>query len=131
MDGGRTDPDLRRLRSFVAVAERLHFGQAAAALHVTRPALSRQIQQLEHDLGVTLFRRDSREAALTPAGEQFLQDSRNLLAAARAARTRVRRIAAGEGVLKVGFMLSSGITAPLHAFSAREPQVRVELVRLR
>lgn len=131
MDGGRTDLDLRRLRSFVAVAERLHFGQAAAALHVTRPALSRQIQQLEHDLGVTLFRRDSREAALTPAGEQFLQDSRNLLAAARAAQTRVRRIAAGEGVLKVGFMLSSGITAPLHAFSAREPQVRVELVRLR
>ncbi|MFE7984958.1 LysR family transcriptional regulator [Streptomyces cellulosae] len=44
MDGGRTDLDLRRLRSFVAVAERLHFGQAAAALHVTQPALSRQIQ---------------------------------------------------------------------------------------
>ncbi|GHE48257.1 LysR family transcriptional regulator [Streptomyces cellulosae] len=131
MDGGRTDLDLRRLRSFVAVAERLHFGQAAAALHVTQPALSRQIQQLEHDLGVTLFRRSSREVALTPAGEQFLQDSRELLAVARAAQNRVRRIAAGEGVLKVGFMLSSDITAPLHAFSAREPQVRIELVRLR
>ncbi|WP_342210876.1 LysR family transcriptional regulator [Streptomyces sp. DH-12] len=131
MDGRRTDLDLRRLRSFVAVAERLHFGQAAAALHVTRPALSRQIQRLEHDLGVTLFRRNSREVALTPAGEQFLQDSRDLLAAARAARIRVRRTAAGEGVLKAGFMLSSGITAPLHAFSAREPQVCVELVRLR
>ncbi|KEG38304.1 MULTISPECIES: LysR family transcriptional regulator [Streptomyces althioticus group] len=131
MDGGRTDLDLRRLRSFVAVAERLHFGQAAAALHVTQPALSRQIQQLEHDLGVTLFRRSSREVALTPAGEQFLQDSRELLAAARAAQNRARRIASGEGVLKVGFMLSSDITAPLHAFSAREPQVRIELVRLR
>lgn len=131
MDGGQTDLDLRRLRSFVAVAERLHFGQAAAALHVTQPALSRQIQQLEHDLGVTLFRRSSREVALTPAGEQFLRDSRELLAVARAAQNRVRRIAAGEGVLKVGFMLSSDITAPLHAFSAREPQVRIELVRLR
>ncbi|MEU6335104.1 LysR substrate-binding domain-containing protein [Streptomyces cellulosae] len=131
MDGGQTDLDLRRLRSFVAVAERLHFGQAAAALHVTQPAPSRQIQQLEHDLGVTLFRRSSREVALTPAGEQFLQDSRELLAAARAAQNRVRRIAADEGVLKVGFMLSSDITAPLHAFSAREPQVRIELVRLR
>ncbi|MCP9994941.1 LysR family transcriptional regulator [Streptomyces werraensis] len=131
MDGGRTDLDLRRLRSFVAVAERLHFGQAAAALHVTQPALSRQIQQLEHDLGVSLFRRSSREVALTPAGEQFLQDSRELLAAARAAQNRARRIAAGEGVLKVGFMLSSDITAPLHAFSAREPEVRIELVRLR
>ncbi|MEU5463351.1 LysR family transcriptional regulator [Streptomyces althioticus] len=131
MDGGRTDLDLRRLRSFVAVAERLHFGQAAAALHVTQPALSRQIQQLEHDLGVTLFRRSSREVALTPAGEQFLHDSRELLAAARAARNRARRIAAGQAVLKVGFMLGSDITAPLHAFSAREPQVRIELVRLR
>ncbi|WP_225639865.1 LysR family transcriptional regulator [Streptomyces werraensis] len=131
MDGGRTDLDLRRLRSFVAVAERLHFGQAAAALHVTQPALSRQIQQLEHDLGVPLFRRSSREVALTPAGEQFLQDSRELLAAARAAQNRARRVAAGEGVLKVGFMLSSDITAPLHAFSAREPEVRIELVRLR
>ncbi|MEV5187088.1 LysR family transcriptional regulator [Streptomyces werraensis] len=131
MDGGRTDLDLRRLRSFVAVAERLHFGQAAAALHVTQPALSRQIQQLEHDLGVSLFRRSSREVALTPAGEQFLQDSRELLAAARAAQNRARRVAAGEGVLKVGFMLSSDITAPLHAFSAREPEVRIELVRLR
>ncbi|MDT6987610.1 LysR family transcriptional regulator [Streptomyces lusitanus] len=131
MDGGDTELDLRRLRSFVAVAERLHFGQAAAALHVTQPALSRQIQQLEHDLGVTLFHRSSREVALTPAGEQLLQDARDLLAAARAARNRARRIAAGEGVLKVGFMLSSDITAPLHAFSAREPRVRIELVRLR
>ncbi|MET9308269.1 LysR family transcriptional regulator [Streptomyces cellulosae] len=55
----------------------MHFGKAAAALHVTQPALSRQIQQLEHDLGVTLFRRSGREVALTPAGEQFLQDSRD------------------------------------------------------
>ncbi|MFI9724914.1 LysR family transcriptional regulator [Streptomyces sp. NPDC052092] len=131
MDGGQTDLDLRRLRSFVAVAERLHFGQAAAALHVTQPALSRQIQQLEHDLGVVLFHRSSREVALTPAGEQFLHDSRELLAAARAARNRARRIAAGEGVLKIGFMLSSDITAPLHAFSARRPEARIELVRLR
>ncbi|MGA5515748.1 LysR family substrate-binding domain-containing protein [Streptomyces pseudogriseolus] len=65
------------------------------------------------------------------AGEQFLQDARDLLAAARAARNRARRIAAGEGVLKVGVMLSSDITAPLHAFSAREARVRIELVRLR
>ncbi|MGA5116121.1 LysR family substrate-binding domain-containing protein [Streptomyces pseudogriseolus] len=65
------------------------------------------------------------------AGEQFLQDARDLLAAARAARNRARRIAAGEGVLRVGFMLSSDITAPLHTFSAREARVRIELVRLR
>ncbi|GGW94134.1 LysR family transcriptional regulator [Streptomyces malachitofuscus] len=131
MNGGQSDLDLRRLRGFVAVAERLHFGQAAAALHVTQPALSRQIQQLEHDLGVALFTRNSREVTLTPAGEQFLEDSRALLAAARTARDRARRIATGENLLKVGFMLSCDITAPLHAFSAHHPEVRIELVRLR
>ncbi|MEU9356382.1 LysR family transcriptional regulator [Streptomyces griseoloalbus] len=131
MNDGQVDLDLRRLRSFVAVAERLHFGQAAAALHVTQPALSRQIQQLEHDLGIALFTRNSREVTLTPAGEQFLQDSKALLAAARAAQDRARRIATGEDVLRVGFMLSSEITAPLHAFSARHPEVRIELVRMR
>ena len=86
-----------------------------------------------------LFRRSSREVALTPAGEQFLQDSRELLAATPgncwrppAPRgTAPGGSRAGEGVLKVGLMLSSDITAPLHAFSAREPRVRIELVRLR
>ncbi|MFJ5262539.1 LysR family transcriptional regulator [Streptomyces sp. NPDC088387] len=125
------DLDLRKLRYFVAVAERLHFGQAAAALHVTQPALSRQIQQLEHDLGVALFTRNSREVALTPSGTQFLKDSRTLLAVAREAQERARRIEAGQDSLKIGFMLGTDITAVVHAFSERHPGVRLELVRLR
>ncbi|MER6984612.1 LysR substrate-binding domain-containing protein, partial [Streptomyces carpinensis] len=131
MQGGPVDLDLRKLRYFVAVAERLHFGQAAAALHVTQPALSRQIQQLEHDLGVTLFTRNSREVTLTPAGEQFLHDAKALLAAGRVAQERARRIEAGEDSLTIGFMLGTDVTPALHAFSERQPAVRLELVRLR
>jgi DNA-binding transcriptional LysR family regulator len=125
------DLDVRKLRSFVAVAERLHFGQAAAALHVTQPALSRQIQQLEHEMGVALFTRNSREVTLTPAGEQFLHDARALLTCAQAALDRARRVDAGEDSLTVGFMLGTDITAALHAFTDRHPAVRIELVRIR
>ncbi len=125
------DLDLRKLRYFVAVAERRHFGQAALALHVTQPALSRQVRQLEHDLRVELFTRSTREVALTPAGEQFLRDAKALLAAAEAAQDRARRISAGDDALIVGFMLGTDVTLALNAFSVRYPDVSVELVRLR
>lgn len=131
MRGGPADLDLRRLRSFVAVAERLHFGQAALALHVTQPALSRQIQQLEHDLGTALLIRSSRDVVLTPAGRQLLHDAKDLLAAAEAAQDRVRRIGSGVRSLTVGFMLGTDAATPLHGFSARHPDVIVELVRMR
>lgn len=126
-----TDVDLRKVRYFVAVAERLHFGQAALALHITQPALSRQIQQLERDLGVELFVRSSREVALTPAGEQFLQCGRQLLAFAQTALDSTRRAAAGDDALRVGFMLGMDTEAILRAFSARHPGVSVLLERLR
>ncbi|MEV5546613.1 LysR substrate-binding domain-containing protein [Streptomyces sp. NPDC052309] len=125
------DLDLRKLRYFVAVAERLHFGRAALALHVTQPALSRQVRQLEHDLGAVLFSRTSREVTLTPAGEQLLHDARALLAAAQAAQERAGRIGAGRHTLTVGFMLGTDVTAALNAFSANHPDVPIELVRIR
>ncbi|MGQ4444735.1 LysR family transcriptional regulator, partial [Streptomyces violaceoruber] len=83
------DLDLRKLRYFVAVADRLHFGRAADALHIAQPALSRQIRALEQDLGASLFTRDSHGVTLTDAGRQLLDDAGPLLASAHAVRRRV------------------------------------------
>ena len=125
------DIDLRKVRYFVAVAERLHFGHAAVALHITQPALSRQIQQLEREIGVELFARSSREVALTRAGEQFLDFSRQLLALTQTALESVRRTAAGNDAFRVGFMLGMDTEATLRAFTASRPDVSVLLERLR
>src|ERR1700751_3031602 len=74
------DLGLSKLRYFVAVADRLHFGRAADDLHVTQPVLGRQIRALEHDLGASLFTRDSHGVTLTDAGRQLLADAGPLLA---------------------------------------------------
>lgn len=73
------DLDLRLVRYFVAVADELHFGRAAARLFISQPALSKQIRRLETQLGAALLVRDSRHVTLTARGERFLDDARNLL----------------------------------------------------
>ncbi|MGF7238501.1 MAG: LysR family transcriptional regulator [Frankia sp.] len=120
------DVDLRKLRYFVAVAERLHFGRAAEFLHIAQPALSRQIRALEHDLGVRLFDRDRHRVTLTPAGRQLLDDARPLLAAAAATRRRVRRAGDGHRTFTVGFRAGIAVTAAVRAFAAEHPDVTVE-----
>lgn len=96
--------ELHQLRCFVAVAEELHFGRAAARLHMTQPPLSRQIQLLEHGLGVLLLERNNRQARLTLAGQSFLADARRVLQTAELAAQSARRIANGEsGRLTLGF----------------------------
>ena len=72
-------PELRELRAFVAVAEELHFGRAAARLHVAQSPLSRTIQKLESEIGVALFVRNRRNVRITPAGELLLDSARELL----------------------------------------------------
>ncbi|GHD02236.1 LysR family transcriptional regulator [Zhihengliuella salsuginis] len=102
---------LDQIKSFVAVAEELHFGRAAERLNMTQPPLSRQIQKLEKTVGVQLVERDNRKVALTAAGNAFLQDARKLLVAAEQAPSTARRIAQGQaGVLRIGFTATSGFS---------------------
>ncbi|MFX4228959.1 MAG: LysR family transcriptional regulator [Porticoccaceae bacterium] len=70
--------ELHQLNCFIVVAEELHFGKAAARLNMTQPPLSRQIQVLEHKMGVSLFNRSSRSVALTPTGLSFLPEARRI-----------------------------------------------------
>ncbi|WP_051276416.1 LysR family transcriptional regulator [Marmoricola sp. URHB0036] len=76
------DLDIRLVRYFVAVADELHFGRAAAKLYISQPALSKQIRKLESEVGTQLLVRDSRHVELTARGEHFLVDARQLLALA-------------------------------------------------
>jgi DNA-binding transcriptional LysR family regulator len=95
--------ELRQLTYFVAVAEELHFGRAAARLHLASPSLSQQIKSLERELGTQLLVRDRRHVELTPAGSQFLNDAREVLAAATRAFDRARN-GAGELPLRLGYV---------------------------
>lgn len=123
------DVDLRKLRYFVAVADDLHFGRAAERLHIAQPVLSRQIRALEDELGVRLFARDRRGTALTPAGEQLLEDAPALLAGSRALLRRVRSAAEETPRFTIGFMPGLTVTPAIAAFTARHPEVEVRLLR--
>ena len=124
--------ELRHLRYFTAVAAHGSFNRAAQVLHLTQPALSRQVKDLEEEIGVPLLVRGVNSATLTPVGESFYEDSRELLERAEKAIHRAR----GEGkaeVLRVGYMpaLVQGIMVPaMEKFQAAKPGVRIELVEL-
>jgi DNA-binding transcriptional LysR family regulator len=95
--------ELRHLRYFVGVGEEQHFGRAAERLHVAQPALSRQIQDLEREIGFLLFDRLPRGVRLSSAGKLFLGDARRILQDVDEARRRAERIALGKaGTLRVG-----------------------------
>ena len=126
--------ELRHLRYFVAVAEELHFGRAAERLFIAQPPLSQQIQQLERELGVSLFARTSRRVQLTPAGEAFLTEARQILAGVTHAAGAAQRAARGEtGWLGIGFAASATydlLPAVLHDFRASFPEVALSLQEL-
>ncbi|GAA5209445.1 LysR family transcriptional regulator [Microbacterium kyungheense] len=114
------DLDLRLVRYFVVVADELHFGRAAARLHISQPALSKQIRRLESDLGFRLLTRDSRHVALTPDGARFLRDARVLIAHA----TRMTRAEdAGIRIAHIFDLDTSRLV--VDAFAARFPDVAV------
>ena len=104
--------DLRHLRYFLAVAEELHFGNAAKRLHMAQPPLSQQIRRLEDEIGHPLFLRSSRSVKLTPAGKALVDRARRTLTKVDEDLEAVRSVARGEvGVLKVGFVGSSMLTS--------------------
>lgn len=126
---GVVDVDLRRLRYFLVLADELHYGRAAEALHLAQPALSRSIATLERELGVTLFERSRSGTRLAPAGELLREEARALLGAADALQRRVR-VADREGrSLQLGFMPGLILTPVLRRLEERHPGLRVEVTR--
>ena len=86
----------RHLRYFLAVAQYLHVTRAAARLHIAQPALTQNIQQLESELGVELFRRQGRRLSLTEAGQVFIEEAGQSLRQFEQAQQSARRAARGE-----------------------------------
>jgi len=100
--------ELRQLRYFMMLAETLHFGRAAARLHISQPPLSRQINALEKTLGVELLSRTSRHVVLTPAGRHFQERISQVFALLEATRHSTQAVARGErGSLDIGFTMSA------------------------
>lgn len=123
--------ELRHLRYFVAVAEELHFGRAAARLNISQPPLSQQIQSLEQQVGARLFARTNRSVSLTAAGKQFLTDTRQILIQVDEAAARAARLHQGEtGELRIGFTSSApfiqAVSDTLSRFRLQYPDVHLQ-----
>ena len=127
--------ELRHLRYFVGVAEEQHFGRAAARLRVAQPALSRQIQDLEREMGFLLFDRLPRGVQLSAAGKLFLGDARRILQDVDEAKRRAERIARGKaGTLRIGIATAVSwhglVVNSFREFRRRQPDVELELHHL-
>jgi DNA-binding transcriptional LysR family regulator len=124
-------PELWQLRYFLAVAEQLHFGRAAAALHISQPPLSRAIRGLEQRLGVVLFARSRRRVELTPEGTRLLGEARRMLGQLERTVQEVRGMARGEeGRLRIGFVSLADygvLPGLLKAFKLARPGIALAL----
>jgi len=120
--------ELRHLRYFVAAAEMENVSRAALKLHVSQPALSRQIRDLEEELGFLLLERTAKAVKLTEAGRIFLEEARAVLERAEAAVRAARAVATGQREeLHVGYaptLTARFLPGALRAFQASMPQVR-------
>ena len=121
--------DLKLLRYFLAVAEELHFGRAAARLNMSQPPLSLHIKELETQLGTLLFIRHSRSVALTHAGKVLMEESKRLLMSANQALARVEQIGRGEaGRIELGIVgtaMWSHLRSLMRQFIKAHPNVDV------
>jgi DNA-binding transcriptional LysR family regulator len=127
--------ELRHLRYFVSVGEEQHFGRAAARLHIAQPALSRQIQNLETEIGFLLFDRLPRGVRLSAAGELFLNDTRRILQDVDEAKRRAERIALGKaGTLRIGIAMALSwhgmVVESFREFRRRQPDAELVLHHL-
>ena len=124
--------ELRHLRYFVAVAAHGSFNRAAEILHLTQPALSRQVKDLEEELGVPLLVRGQNMVKLTESGDLFYEEAREVIARAHEAVQRVRGQARNE-TLRVGYapsIIAGVMSAVLEKFQSATPRVRIELTDL-
>jgi DNA-binding transcriptional LysR family regulator len=124
--------ELRHLRYFVAVGEEQHYGRAAQRLRVAQPALSRQIQDLEDEVGFKLFERLPRGVKLSAAGKLFLEDARRILQQVSEAAARAARVARGQsGTLRIGFTENASwhgvVPDSLRKFRQRQPDAELQL----
>jgi DNA-binding transcriptional LysR family regulator len=125
--------ELRHLRYFIAVAESQSFRLAAERIHVTQPAITRQVHDLEAEVGVSLFHRTTIGVVLTPAGELFLREARLALSVLSAATRSAKRVAAGlEGTLRIGFVENAswdGLVPDAFAkFQDQAPEIHLSLM---
>jgi DNA-binding transcriptional LysR family regulator len=127
--------ELRHLRYFVAVAESQSLRLAAERIHITQPAITRQIHDLEAELGVELFVRTPWGVTLTPAGELFLRETRTAFDVLNSAMRSARRVASGmQGRLRIGFVENASWTGLVpevfHRFQQDAPDLGLELLPL-
>src|ERR1700751_5959511 len=124
--------ELRHLRYFVAIGEEQHYGRAARRLRVAQPALSRQIQNLEEELGFKLFERLSRGVTLSGPGRLFLEDARRILREVGEAAVRAGAVASGRsGTLRVGFPENASwrgvVPESFRRFREQQPDAELQL----
>ena len=127
--------ELRHLRYFIGVGEEQHFGRASERLRIAQPALSRQIQDLEQELGFLLFDRLPRGVRLSAAGKLFLDDARRILQDVDEAKRRAERIALGKaGTLRVGIATAVSwhglVVNAFREFRRRQPDAELVLHHL-
>jgi DNA-binding transcriptional LysR family regulator len=125
----RSNISLRQLHQFMAVAQELHFGRAAARLNMTQPPLSMAIHSLETTLGIALFERTNRQVSLTEAGSAFLIEVEQIVERLELAVSRARKIAAGEeGEVRLGVLPSCSVLPDiLRALRDERPGLTLEL----